>query len=299
MSKGLYTSLLACLVVLLVSVSAQEEPSAIAPPFECPTDDFDCHRYHPEEQYQPPPVQDVDAKYTRLSKNAYVCPSGYHYISYNDLSTNIDKICPLLSEWSINRIEGGGSVDGNGYDCRHRLNDPRGLEQAICVKTKITNVRIESGSECSYGYDVISYREAAANYKQICSRLNGQAAVHVGYQGSIQAGDSGCKVTAWDDQTLNQVVCVKRTILYTKLYDSLDSLCGQDRSFLTVEEVADDLQTYCDLIPSDAQDQAVRLAGGASLTNQDGSCRIADENTRPLQYGLCGNGGRPNIDGDH
>lgn len=286
------TFIFTSLIVLLSFVNGQEAISNI---HLCPPDDLICQQNR--EQLSPPVNQNVDATYTHLSTNAYACPSGYHYISYNDLNTNINMICPLLSEWSISRIQGGGSVDGNGYGCKDRLNDPRNLAQAVCIKTKITSVRIEDGKDCSSGYDVILYREAAANYKQICSHIGAQQTLRIGYQGSIQGGS--CQVNAWSDQSLSKVLCVKRKILSTKLFNSDDDLCGQDGSFLTVEEVAANLQKYCNLIPSGAKVQTVRLAGGASLTKQSGNCAIEDENTKPLEYGLCGNANRPNIDGNN
>ena len=84
--------------------------------------------------------------YTRLTQSAFVCPPGYHYISYNDFVSNLDQVCPDLDEWSISRIQGGGSVDGSGYNCRHRVNDPRSTAQAVCVKTTILDEKVMTAS---------------------------------------------------------------------------------------------------------------------------------------------------------
>ena len=235
--------------------------------------------------------------YTRLTQSAYTCPSGYHYISYNDLVSNLDHICPELGEWSISRIQGGGSVDGSGYNCRHRINDPRDAAQAVCVKTTILNKKIVKGMTCPKSYDVVSVSEASADYQDICHSIGNQDPVRIGYGGSIQNSDDGCKVKSWDDQDLSQTLCVKRDIVDVKLVNADDDLCGTGRSFLTVKEVANDQQKYCNLIPADAVDQFVQLAGGASLGGQEKNCQISYDNSRPLQYGLCSSDSRPDIDG--
>ena len=152
--------------------------------------------------------------YTRLTQSAYTCPSGYHYISYNDLVSNLDHICPELGEWSISRIQGGGSVDGSGYSCRHRVTDPRDTAQAACVKTTILDQKIVDGTACPEGYDVISNSEASANYQEVCDSISKNDIVRVGYRGSIQGWGFGCKIRSWDNQDLTQLFCVKRYFRY-------------------------------------------------------------------------------------
>ena len=82
-----------------------------------------------------------------------------------------------------------------------------------------------------------------------------------------------------------------------KLVDANDDFCGGGRSLVTVKEVIENQQKYCSMIPADADDQYVQLAGGASLGGQDKGCPISYENSRPLHYGLCGSDSRPDIDG--
>ena len=165
------------------------------------------------------------------------------------------------------------------------------------MKTTILDEKIVSTSACPDNYDVISISEAAGNYQDICDSTENQDPVRIGYRGSIQNSADGCKVKSWDDQDLSQILCVKRDIVDVKIVNDNDSLCGVGRSFLTVKEVANDQQKYCDLIPSDAADQFVQLAGGASLGGQGNNCQISYDNSRPLQYGLCGSDSRPDIDG--
>ena len=248
-------------------------------------------------QTEPKSANNNKKTYTRLTQTAYTCPSGYHYISYNDYVSNLDTICPELGEWSVVRIQGGGSVDGSGYNCRHRVNDPRDPPQAVCVKTTILSKKVVKGRTCPKNYDVISISEASANYQDICDSIRNKDPVRIGYGGSIQNSDDGCKVKSWDGQDLSQISCVKRDVVDVKLTDGDGGLCGAKRSLLTVKEVANDQQKYCKLIPADAVDQFVQLAGGASLGGQQNDCQISYENSRPLQYGLCGSDSRPDIDG--
>ena len=129
---------------------------------------------------------DGDVTYTALSEDAYACPSGYHYVSYSDYVNNVDALCSKLGDWSITRIQGGGSVDGSGYDCRTRQNDPRETAQSLCVKTSIVNVRLVNDNTCPFGYDVMSIREATDNSRQICSNIGEQTVARVGVRSLIR-----------------------------------------------------------------------------------------------------------------
>ena len=177
---------------------------------------------------------------------------------------------------------------------RYRRNDPRALGPALCVKTVYSDPQSVRGNACPSGYNVLSLDDAYKHKDELCDSMDDSETVRIGYKGSITGWNDGCEVYGWDESDISQTFCVKTKIQAYKIFDSQDSLCGVDMSFVTVSEVLTDQQGYCNLIPAD---KFVRLSGGASLGGADYGCQILADDRRNLKFGLCGSGSRSNING--
>jgi len=62
------------------------------------------------------------------------CPDNYVMASAHQVRDETENACAALGTWFIARLAGGGSMDGNGYNCKVRDTDNRGLGHSLCIK---------------------------------------------------------------------------------------------------------------------------------------------------------------------
>ena len=58
------------------------------------------------------------------------CPR--RHVTVAQARANVTLLCPLLAEWDIVRLAGGGSMDGRGYQCKVHEHDARELGFSLC-----------------------------------------------------------------------------------------------------------------------------------------------------------------------
>lgn len=63
-----------------------------------------------------------------------VCPGGYRALTYLEANANRQVVCGALNQWAIARLAGGGSMGGNGYQCKTFPADTRSLGHTVCTK---------------------------------------------------------------------------------------------------------------------------------------------------------------------
>lgn len=68
----------------------------------------------------------------RISEGDGHCPAGYAPLPVDEATASLATVCPLLAQWSVARLAGGGSIDGPGYGCAIRADDPRPLGHTLC-----------------------------------------------------------------------------------------------------------------------------------------------------------------------
>lgn len=68
----------------------------------------------------------------RLADGDGHCPAGYAPLPAAEATAALDTVCPLLGQWHTARLADGGSIDGPGYGCAVRAEDPRPLGHTLC-----------------------------------------------------------------------------------------------------------------------------------------------------------------------
>jgi hypothetical protein len=142
-----------------------------------------------------------------VTDSDYYCSEGFTLVDPNDARAKNQELCALLGKWDIVRLEGGGSMSGQGYGCAVFDLDPRGLGGSLCVEL---DAYVEEGdSTCPGGYTLVTTAAARDNQDYVCSMLGKWWICRLANGGSISGPGYECTVFEEDTRHLGASVCRK------------------------------------------------------------------------------------------
>ena len=227
--------------------------------------------------------------YPELAQGDSPCRPGYGMVTVEEARANKDRICSMLGQWSINRLAGGGSMDGRGYNCKIRNHDDRELGSTLCMRQEKKYVRVRGDRSCdSRGMKLLGINHARNNRNQVCRSLGQWDIARLKHGGSMDGPGYGCKIRNSDSRKLGHSLCFQNT--YSK--QAGDGPCPAGEALLTKHEARDNMHLICyGMIPEETS----RLAGGGSFVgpyfDRHGDivydCKVKNKDTRNLDSSIC------------
>ena len=139
--------------------------------------------------------------------NEKICnSSGGILSSYLEFNAHKDEACGALGTWYIARVQGGGTVDGSGYECRSRTLDSRGTGHSLCASYDYNVVNTDNS--CAPGFRLATPDEARQFNAEACRKLGAWDIIRLAGGGSIDGPGYGCGVRNNDTRGLGGSLCV-------------------------------------------------------------------------------------------